>query len=308
MVADLDVFDAITTVRRGEFKAGDSVVACFGLTPGSAPIQSLVAVVTPDAAGAPAGGPDDVAVVARSEPIPSRDGPACVPVRALDGPLRPNRYRLTILHGLARLDSRTFTALRANKGEPIWSDDFSAADRGVLPATAPTEARANYQIAVEDGEYVLRKVNPTWSGLPYVALPATVANAHLAVDARFAAADQGFFMLACRMGAQGGLLRGYRMLVYPDGGLLRLERVDRGQYVALVDWRVITALRRGRDHNRLELTCEGDRLTATVNGVAVVAHRDAAYSDGEWWLGASSFSDQASTQEARFDNLVVTQR
>jgi hypothetical protein len=58
--------------------------------------------------------------------------------------------------------------------------------------------------------------------------------------------------------------------------------------------------------NRFELTCAGDRIALSVNGIEATSANDGSFTDGGLWIGAvaTGFENVA----ARFGHLMVTQR
>jgi hypothetical protein len=83
-------------------------------------------------------------------------------------------------------------------------------------------------------------------------------------------------------------------------------------YVSLLGdrvWEASPAIRRGHETNRLELSCIGPAMSATINGVPVHTTEDHTLSGGQLALSAGATLDANSTTvEARFDNLVVLER
>jgi len=55
--------------------------------------------------------------------------------------------------------------------------------------------------------------------------------------------------------------------------------------------------------NRIELTCVGATITASINGTQVAAVQDITYATGRHFIGVNGAGSTG-----RFDNLVVTQR
>ena len=99
---------------------------------------------------------------------------------------------------------------------------------------------------------------------------------------------------------------GSTFFVDPAAGSFRLFRRDGP--VAAVDLAPLqqsAAIRPGTAVNRLELSCAGSTISASINGVQVATAQDSAYRGGGMWFGTGT---AGSAGEVRFDNLVVTQR
>ena len=184
-------------------------------------------------------------------------------------------------------------------GQAISSDNFDDEGRGILPraSTDPTKWRRGYV----SGEYQLQRIDPSWTGAASAHVPGSHANASIAVDARLVGefADR-LLIVTCRESRTGG----YGFLVSPDDGRFTLARVDSGGQVTLIAQQS-GAVRRGTATNRLELSCVGDNITASINGSQVASVRDSALAEGEYGFGVSA---RGMTADARFDNLVLTRR
>ena len=113
--------------------------------------------------------------------------------------------------------------------------------------------------------------------------------------------------MGCRFTSTLGGNRGYRLRVEPARGVFRLVREDGERDTFLQRDRASAAIRRGNESNRLELTCAGSTITASVNGTVVATAQDTTYRSGPLVFGVGARADNL-TSEARFDNLVVTQR
>ena len=298
VVSDLKVHDNVTDRREQEFVVGSSFVACFTLAPGGNN-QPLV-IVAADRSDAP---PDanDPSVVARSNPVPQRAASECYPVNVLKPPLPRGAYWVSVLHGSNRLASASFVA-RARPGEVLLQDDFKDPDKGRLPRESDQPSR--YRRGYDGGEYVIRKLDPQWSGLLAAELPGSYDNATIAVEVRLVGESRGrFIALGCRAGDAGH----YRLTVGPANGAFVLSRWDGAKETPLVPAQLSPAIRRGNETNRLELACAGDTISATINGTPVASAQDGAYREGGMWIGAEE-TPSPPVAEARFVNLTVVQR
>lgn len=185
-------------------------------------------------------------------------------------------------------------------GSILLAENFDNPASGRLPPSSPDPA--HYVRGYVNSEYQLKKVDPEWPFTAFASLTGTFTDASLAVDVRLVGETPSqYLLLTCR--AQGS--SSYRLSLNPGTRQLLLSRVDQGQLVTLADWRPAAAIRRLRSTNRVELTCSGGNIWASVNGVPVVSATDGTYDAGEFRFAAYASND---TVDARFDNLVVTQR
>lgn len=190
----------------------------------------------------------------------------------------------------------------ARPGDVLLTDNFNDPAAGFLPRSSPDPAR--YLLGYADGEYMIRRVDASYTGASTADLPGIYGDASIAIDARLVGTPgNAYVRVSCR--EQAGTDSEYRLAVRPGSREFRLERRDRGRATALLDWRASPAIRDGNQTNRLELICAGDRITASINGVEVGSVADDTYKQGRMEIGLFS---TGVTSEARFDNLVVTQR
>lgn len=299
LVSDLKVYDNATDRHEREFVAGDSIAACLTLNPGRDG-RPLV-IVAADRSDPPRDA-NDPSVVARSDPVPQRAGSECYTVRVLKPPLPPGTYWMSVLHGGDRLESASFVA-RARPGDTLLHDDFEDPARGKLPGASDEPSR--YRRGYDGGEYVIRKLDPQWNGVPLAPLPGSYENAALIVEVRLVGESMGrFIALACRVNEAGH----YRLTVGPGGGSFVLSRWEGGREIVLVQPQPSAALRRGAETNRLELSCAGDTIAATINGTEVAVAHDTTFRTGGMWIGVEETPNNPPVTEARFAGLTVVQR
>lgn len=152
-----------------------------------------------------------------------------------------------------------------------------------------------------------------------MALPGRYADASVAVDGRVVATpapagntQQPLIALECRVQPDGSR---YEITVQPAVGRFRLYRFDGESSVTLVDGLSpavppSSAINRGEAVNRLELSCVGNTITASVNGTTVGTAMDDTYVEGEIRIHAgitmASQPGPMRAADARFSNLVVT--
>ena len=206
-------------------------------------------------------------------------------------------------------------------GDVLLADNFDDPSHSVFPAARDY---THYKLDYVDGEYSIQQTDPNWDFVPDVDVPGYFSDASIAVDARLVGPiGNRYIALACR-DQQNINSSEYRLEVITDDDAFRLDRWDNGNenvlnnwqqslaFVSanryLIGWQASRAIRGGGQANRLELSCAGDTITARVNDVIVASVHDSTYTSGGMWIGAARFSDSPGTVEARFDNLVVTQR
>lgn len=193
----------------------------------------------------------------------------------------------------------------AAPGTVLLADNFDDAAAGVLPA-APRGSP--HEFGYEGGEYFLRRVNPDTTRLATLELPGSYGNLSVAVDVRLVGETaRRVAALQCRR-AGGVDEQQYRFEIDPDQGRFRLLRFVGNTEGVLIDWTASPTLRRGEATNRIELSCVGPVLTATINGTVAASTQDASLQEGRVALSVGVLDRRVTVAEARFDNLMVTQR
>jgi hypothetical protein len=192
----------------------------------------------------------------------------------------------------------------AAPGTVLLSDNFDDPANGKLTA-------ANYV----GGQYRLRVTTAGMTSLsnPSSAVPGTYGDVSIAVDAQMPPNQPTPYAIhvACRVqeGAAAAQGAGYYLLaVDPVQGRVSMFLRKDGRLVegAFPTRQESPAVRRGGESNRIELSCVGDTLTAAVNGQQVLSVRDTTFRAGRAQIGFEHGVGLGA--EARFDNLVLTQR
>jgi class 3 adenylate cyclase len=184
----------------------------------------------------------------------------------------------------------------------LLSDDFEASTRHTLPDTSiyPNEFAVSYG----GGEYTIQTIALSQGRLPSVVVPGWYGNASLAVDARVIGdTDVQSIVLGCRNAAPRS---GYRFTLRPGQGTGALDRTD--DVPVLIRLAPMTsrgAVNPRTARNRVELRCIGSTISATVNGTEVASARDATYSAGRMWIGATVDPNVIAFGHALFDNLLI---
>lgn len=191
---------------------------------------------------------------------------------------------------------------RPAPGTVLLADTFADPANGWFPR-ASTEP-AVYRQGHVDGEYQIRTLDPQDRYIRGVYVPGIYSDASLTVEVRaLGDAARQTVILDCREQPSGD--GQYRLFVDLAERSFRLSRRDSSSStVDLVALQPTAALRPGNQVNRLELSCAGNAISASINGTRVATSQDAAYTRGQMWLGAGN----AGLGELRFDNLAITQR
>jgi hypothetical protein len=159
----------------------------------------------------------------------------------------------------------------------------------------------------QGGEYVIKLTDPNYTTIPEEFIPNSYDDATLAVDVHMAgSADNRFVVLGCRYTDN---LTGYRAWIDFGAGTYRLFAIEsNGNQRYLRNEQAAPSILKGTATNRIALTCSGSTIALSINGATVAAVKDpqAEYSNGQFLIGASTYSDHPQTVEAHFDNLLVT--
>ncbi len=187
-------------------------------------------------------------------------------------------------------------------GDVTQSDDFSDPSRGVLPRSVNND---QFTVAVEDGEYVIRKPEGTNNGRPVVrpAPGRDYADASIAFDARLVGQTNDRFLTAgCRRPATGP--GGYMTFVNPRYQWIDIYRSDGpGQLTGLVSqWS--SAVVHDRLMHRYEFLCVGDTVAVRVDGAIAAWVQDATFTSGRFEVGVG-LNDARQAVEGRLDNLAA---
>jgi hypothetical protein len=181
-------------------------------------------------------------------------------------------------------------------------DSFNDPNRGRLSVVSPDPSKVRY--AYEDGEYVIETLDPN-AGIWQAGIEGAYADVAIAIDVRLVGETAGRLVaLGCRYSLTGGQATGYALLANPAAGTVALFRYD-GAAVALTDAVASGAFLPAVEQNRLELSCVGTTIKATVNGQVVVTVEDATYASGYLFIAAGT-QDAPGTVDARSDNLLIT--
>jgi hypothetical protein len=178
-------------------------------------------------------------------------------------------------------------------------DSFDDPAMGVLPGQSPRPEAVRYGYV--NGEYQIQKV-ATAVGLPFVLLPGTYTDTTFTIDARLVGETAGRIIgVFCRQ--SGTPLAGYGLLILPAEQLYLLLVEQDSDVTPLATGRS-PMIRPGTETNRLQLTCDGTTVAATVNGARLATATDTTHRAGRLAIGVGTV--ESGQAEARFDNLRVT--
>ena len=169
-----------------------------------------------------------------------------------------------------------------------------------------SRAPESYTVDYVEGEYALKQTDPEYPNPLTVEIPGSYGNATLAVDARLAEpTTDRLLLVGCRDDESNGT-SGYVGLFDPNTGEAALGKIVARRIARLTDLEPADGFELGDAMNHIELTCTGDQITMSINGIEAASANDSTYTDGSLWLGAVALSFE--NLEARFGQLVVTQR
>ena len=122
----------------------------------------------------------------------------------------------------------------------------------------------------------------------------------MAVEARLAGDAAGRII---SVGCRANLAGSYELIVDPTNGTFALQRSG-SRFMSLTGTRPSNAIARGTATNRIELSCAGSTITASINGTQVASIQGTTHKSGSLWIGAGS----TTTVEARLDSLIIFKR
>lgn len=190
----------------------------------------------------------------------------------------------------------------------LFEDRFDDPAVGLFPHTSRTPAIND--LAYVEGEYHIRNVDTRPSNI-YVGLVfgEPMADAILAVDVRVVGDTNGrnvaVFCRRLSVPEQEGQITAYRFVVTPADRGVELQRYDKSMRVSLGGRRISPAVNSGGDWNRLQISCIGSHISASINGQEIISVEDATYTEGQLAIGIFGPSAARPRGEMRLDNLIV---
>jgi hypothetical protein len=170
----------------------------------------------------------------------------------------------------------------------LFVDDFREPSTGKLPK-ASTDPR--FDLGYDNGEYLIKRLDPSYSRVSGFLVPGEFADAVFRANVHLTDTPEGrFIQTMCRWQSPGGY---YALDVRTDTGSFVLYRYSTSDnhFTYLADWQRSPAVHLGTEANDLELSCIGDVIAATINGIRVASGRDSTLSRGRLWLGLGLFAD-----------------
>jgi len=198
-------------------------------------------------------------------------------------------------------DNLVVTKTPPNSVPVLLADPLSDPGTGLFNTDTTGSDQTKYSYA--NGEFVIQKQQAS-GGLDGKFLPGQYADTSTTVDARLVGTfTDRYVNIGCRDSDAGG----YHLSVIPASGTFRLLKDGPGQETPsrLIDDTPSSAIKRNGEVNRLTLSCVGNTITVTINGTQVGQARDNGFSTGKIYIATGGDN---LTAEARFRNLVVTQR
>jgi tRNA A-37 threonylcarbamoyl transferase component Bud32 len=203
----------------------------------------------------------------------------------------------------------------ASPGTLLLQDDFSDPSTSRMPQVSANPSKVT--LSIEEGEYRVRTLDPATPN-ELARIPGAFGDATIAIDARLVAESaQRILILGCRGNVEPGetsdITRGYFLFVLPGpadtpgNGSVQLVRRDTTRWVPISDAQAV-AMKPGDRINRLELSCVGTSISGSINGTQVVQTLDGTYTEGLMLLGVATNASSGVTSDARFGNLIITQR
>ncbi len=187
---------------------------------------------------------------------------------------------------------------------------------GALPRSFPV---AGVQAEYTSVGYSLSIDGPARDRLVLATAPGEYGDTTTAVQFTVQRSDERQrvdVLTGCRLNAAG--TSGYVLVVVFAGSAVSernstttpwqvmVLRLDGDRRTALVPQQSTSALRKPAETNQVELTCAGNTISATVNGVSVASVNDTTYQGGYSGIGGSLRDVEPAT--IRFRALSITQR
>jgi S1-C subfamily serine protease len=187
-------------------------------------------------------------------------------------------------------------------GQVLLSDDFRSAEAGSLPSSSPQPE--DYTVGYEDGEYVIRTVDPDWWGVARAPVPGSYRDTTLTIHVRSIGDQPALVFLECRFGQSGG----YAAVLSFDRGFYYLGRWERSRLTRITPLHQSLPARSREVGVDLSLTCAGSAVSLAINGQEGASARDTVYGEGGLRVGAVALEEEMpGTFEVRLSNLRVSQ-
>jgi hypothetical protein len=183
-------------------------------------------------------------------------------------------------------------------------DAFNDPTESRLSTVSPPSGQGQVRYAYEDGEYVIETLDPE-AGIWQAGIEGVYADVSLAIGVRLVGEVEGrVVLIGCRYGTDDDGSFEYTLLANPAAATVSLIRWDAGEPTYLVE-SAAAGFNPATEQNRLELSCVGNTIRATVNGAVAAEAEDDTHESGFLYIAAGAL-DVSGTTEARFDNLLIT--
>jgi len=202
----------------------------------------------------------------------------------------------------------------------LLADNFSDPSNGALPTQSrqPNETQLGYV----NGEYQLAVVDPAYALGTFVSVPGSYTDTAIDLDVRMLPQNkpQAAFFLRCRYDfTPPGGIAGYSFGLYPLQGAFSFGRWDPSSDSSTADLTNLlaggavqysSAIRQGTAENHVQLSSDGDLLTASLNGTLMASLRDETFKVGRIQLaagfGTGGRLDISGPIDVRLGNLIIT--
>ena len=188
-------------------------------------------------------------------------------------------------------------------GGVVIDDDFSDPASSLF-ATASIDLIQ--RVSFDSGELVFERLANPASGFNIAGVPGPYNDTAVSASVRLPNASPVQYVgLGCRvMQSAVGPNQLYALMVFPSLQTFGLVRADNGQSTLITEWTTSPAINPiATASNRLELTCAGETIAASINGVEVGSVRDTAHQSGGVVLIVGN--NEVARVEARFDDFEV---
>ncbi len=183
-----------------------------------------------------------------------------------------------------------------------YNDLMDSEADGLLGTVSPDPSQVSF--AYRDGVFVMQALDPAYEGeiLASILTP-VMAGTQVMVDVSVSGKLDGkYVIVGCRAGPGNG---GYQAEINLDSGDVSLRRMHREFPTGIADTEEPVALNTGETMNQVGIECQDNRISAVVNGVAVLTVFDPEYTQGSSYIGVGSWLASTDGLTATFDNLTV---
>ena len=284
------------------FKSGGSRYTLAGVGVAGVVLAAVIVAVAATNGGRGESGKEVIAATATSRPAPTSTQPPARPTTVPTARVT-NRQNCDAIRGTDYLSTEERDWFLRKCEGILVSQNFEDPASSTFASTNDSRSRTYYS----DGEYCIEDLAPVGQsgGVAFLVYPYKIGDATVAVDARIVGnADTARVMMFCRTAS---IPRrddaGYRIDVDFDTRSFIIERQDAQRFVDLVGWQPSAAIRGAYDTNRIQFSCAGGKISASINGAEVATVQDQTYAAGYMYIATYG---QGRPHAGCFDNLLVT--